>query len=536
MEDSSSVQDRLPFEYRIMAIAPFGAANTGLRYAAEGNASETDVLDKVISAMSPGVSVPLPKEYCPDGVVVIGITGMEDFEPSRLMRCQPYLALLAEALGIVRSAHEKGMSHFEVEEMLDGLLPGNLLDCSAPERQGPGALPGTGGTAIDDLLALVDLGGNDGKTHGKDADTFIPLQRQIEEIIRQVLRRIYAFEGFRQMEAAWRGTALMLESCRRESAMHQVEFSLVSADEGSLIGVLEELRDLPVTKLPNMVLVDCPVNNSTGGLALLETILETSDILMIPVAAWLDSELFALENWKEIDRLPYLPNFLENARYARLRTLRKHPGAPWVTLLVNRLVSRPRYSGPLKDPDVKFTEASQLWTSPVWVFGALAALSVMKTAWPVHAGNHRKLAIAGQPLQEDEPIPLETLFSDDRLWQFAQAGITPLSARRNDDAVFLAGLFAMDGSPQEFHLFFGQLVSFLFRLQQVVSPSGSGNETEVLAAALKQFLARGGSTPPEDLSVSKEWVQEVGSDLLGISFTPPKETGLSEKVELTLRW
>jgi predicted component of type VI protein secretion system len=535
--DASVNQVGLPFYYRIMAIAPLGAASIGLRHAVESNPLEPGALDRVISAMSPGVIVPLPKEYCPDGLVAIGITGMGDFDPSRMLRSQPYLSALAEALDVARSAHEKGVSHREVEETLDKLLPGNRLDCSPPERQGPGALPCPGGSGIDDLLALVDLGTDDGTPHGKDADTFIPLQRQVEEVIRQVLRRIFSSEEFRQMEAAWRGVALMFESCRREPhAAHPVLFSLASTDLNSLPGVLEELRNPPAPKLPNMVLVDFPLDNSIGAFALLENLLETADSLMLPVASGIGADFLALENWKEIDRRPYLPNYLENVRYSRLKTLRKHPGAPWVTLLANRLVSRPPHTGPLRDTGVTFTESSQLWTSPVWAYGALFALSVMEHAWPVHAGFPDKVSVSGLPLQEDEPIPLETLFSDDRIWQFNKAGITPLSARRHDDAVFLKGLFAMDGSSQEFRLFFGQLVSFLFRLQEAMSTPGFDHELDAIAMALKQFLARGGSPAPEDLQVSQQWVEEARSEVLGIRFTPPKDTGLSDKIELSLRW
>lgn len=535
MEENSTIH-ALPYGYRIMAIAPFGAAQPGLRDAVTLDATDADAVGKALSTMSPGVTIPLPKEYCPDGFLFVTFSCLDDFTPEKLMQRQPCLAALAEALRIARSAHGDGLAHVEVAEQLRQLLPGLSLDCTPPERQAPSPRSSSGGDAIDDLLAMVDLPGSGASNGSPVEDSFTGLQRQIEEIISKVTRRIFTNPEFRQLESAWRGAALLFEKCRKTGGAHKVEVSLASCEESSVAAMLEDLQRLPVHDLPNMVLLDFPVSSTPRGLEFVETVLDTTDRLLLPMAIWCGPDFFDLESWSELGRLSWLPNHLESARYAQWRRLRNHPGAPWVMLLVNRIAARPPYSGSIPGLRIPLTESQQLWINPVWGLGALVAMSVLGTGWPVYAGNPRKTALSGVPLQDAESIPLEVLLSEDRLLQFQKAGITPLTAMKHEDTVFLTGIHSMKGDREEWQLFLSHFIMFLFRVQHHSELAGNGNDAERITETVRIFFSRKGSAIPDDLDVTLEQNTSGGTDILHMAFTPPTEIIRADRIELNLHW
>jgi hypothetical protein len=533
--DKLSVPSAEPSEYRIMAIAPFGAAHDGLGNAAnahaeKASASEKSAIEKLMAAMAPGVTVMLPKEYCPDGFVVIGISSVEDFEPQELMRRQPYLAALAEALRLARSAEREGLAHCEVRELTRKLLPMLTLDFTPPARQSPGfpvvsvvssRPPATGGT-IDDLLAMVDTGSDGASPSPAKEERFTSLQMQIETVIRQVMRRIFADEGFRTLESAWRGVALLLDALNTPlCGKHEVSVTLVSCDNRPLEEVLEELTQLPAPQLPNMVLIVQPVANSLRGFALLERLIEVADRLMLPVAAWVGPSFFTLAGWEELGRLPYLPNLLDQPSFARWRTLRKRSGAEWCPILVNSIVARPLHSGPMAECGVSFSEGDVCLISPVWALGALTAMAVSATGWAMNAADSLRFWLKGNPaLELEELLPLEIIIPDERLEQFIKAGFSPLSASKRDNRVALAGLCSLEGSRLELRLFFAQLLSFLFRLQQQQSGNGTRLSADLVTSALERFFARGEMRPPDDLTVRLVDDSTGGKEMLNISFTP----------------
>ncbi len=526
--------------YRIMAVASFGGRSGGLR-SGVGAACGTGGIEEAMTAVAPSVDVLLPREYCPSGRIVLQPENLDDFLPERIVKKIPYLEALCNALGLVRRAGRDGTDADQMREKVTALLPGLELDFSVLEESAPASKtpPSTAaGSAIDDLFSLVDVQGSDDRPGDVSRhDAFRGLRVQLEATLRQVMQRLLRSPEFRKIESSWRGAALMLHGSAVQEQPHKVVFTLVTSEDDALSGLLQELRELPAEKLPNMLLLDTMLQNTPSGLDLLEQVLETADMLMIPVALYAGPDFFGLDEWKEISRLSYLPNYLEDAYFARWRRLRDHPGGTWTAVLLNRLPARKLFDG--DDGAVcgtAFHEKEQPWITPVWALGALTAKCVRSTAWPLHLDRMQRFFLESMTLRDDEAVPVEMLFSEERIEQFTRAGFTPLASPLRSDTVFLPGMVSIKGKSLEFNLFFSMLLGFLFRLKECIEAGECKGGAGDIADALKDFLVRGGDEPPDDLEVSFGSRDDRGAPVLSVGFTPPGSLLAADKVDFTLGW
>jgi len=511
--------------YRILAVAGFRSRKNGLDGLCRIYPAGPESIQKALKTLTPSITILIPKEYCPAGYIEFRPVCIDDFDPSSMLMSQSYLLSLKEALDITSTAERNGLAHCEVEERLRTLLPGLQLDFSKPGKERAVSLPAaqrdeTAG-AIDDLLSLVELGGDGHSSPTPETDSFRGLQMQLEGIIRQVVRQIINDPGFRALEAPWRGAARLLSAAGAISGDGRVEILLVSAEGDELSGLLRQLQELEASKLPNLILLDFNVENTPKGMELLENIIMTADRLMIPVGASITPDFFGIAEWKNIGKLSYIKSFLEQPQYARWRKLRSIEGADWTMLFLNRFPARPLHSGmDIGKERIELKEKKQPWLSPVWGYGALAAMSAATTGWPMDAENYRRFTLEAIPYQDEEPIPLEMLIPEDRINQFLESGFSPFSARKRDDAIFLTGLSAINGNPAGFQIFFGMLVAFLIRLQESTEP-GNSDIAAMVRNQLEGLLTREGYSCPDDLEVSRSYDAENGADIMNIAFTPP---------------
>lgn len=522
--------------YRIMAVAAFGSTDGGLARAFSVPSAEADPCGTAMAAMRPSCTIVLPKEYCPAGFIDCRPLCIADFEPATMLDTQPWLSALAEALGIVCSAEREGLAHCEVEERLQQLLPGLPLDYAPPPREVPPPEQKASHAVIDDLLSLVDTGG-DGRSAGAgEVGSFRALRMQLEEVLRQCLRLIVNNPGFRALEASWRGAETMMRQSGGDGMERAVEFLLVSADEGGISQLLGELRELEPSRLPNLLLLDVSLENSPRGMALLEELITTADRLMLPVCASVGADFFGLGSWGEIGRLSYLQSFLAQAQYARWRKLQVRPGAGDTMLFLNRFPARPRHRGLAHhQATIDFREKEQLWVNPQWAFGALLATALTRTGWPMGAGDRRVAGVAGAALQEQEPIPLEMAVADDRFGQFHEAGFNPLAAAKGDDGLFLRGLSSIGGEDAEFRLFFTMLVAFLIRLRESAGVADEGTAAWV-RECLTSFLCRDGAPESDGLRVELAYDEGSGADLLKLALMPPAGIRGGGLLEFSFNW
>ncbi len=526
--------------YRIMAVAPFGGRSGGLRSGVDA-ACGTGGIEEAMTAVAPSVDVLLPREYCPSGRIVLQPENLDDFLPERIVKKIPYLEALCSALGLVRRAGKDGADADRLREKVTDLLPGLELDFSIPEESAPVSKtpPSTASSsAIDDLFSLVDMPQSDGKPASVPRhDAFRGLRVQLEATLRQVMQRLLRSPEFRRTESSWRGAALMLRRPAVREQPHKVVFTLVTSDAAAVSGLLQELRELPAEQLPNMLLLDTMLQNTPSGLDLLEQVLETASMLMIPVALHAGPDFFGLDEWREISRLSYLPNYLEDAYFARWRRLRDHPGGMWTAVLLNRLPARKLFDG--GDGTVcgtAFREKEQPWIAPVWALGALTTQCVRSTAWPLHLDRMQRFFLENMTLRDDEAVPVEALFSEERIEQFARAGFTPLASPLRSDIVFLPGMVSIKGDSLEFNLFFSMLLGFLFRLKERIEAGECKGGAGDIADALKDFLVRGGDESPDDLEVSFGSRDDKGNPVLSVGFTPPGSLFAADRVDFTLSW
>jgi len=94
---------------------------------------------------------------------------------------------------------------------------------------------------------------------------------------------------------------------------------LLPVSESSLEQELESyFAECLPDKLPDLVLVDNPVDASPYSLELLEKLASIAEANIVPLAISLRPEFFHVESKEEIDNLPYLPNYIQEPFYATL--------------------------------------------------------------------------------------------------------------------------------------------------------------------------------------------------------------------------
>jgi len=460
--------------YKVFVLAPFTPVEKET-FTPRFEKVDRFSLDRVMEAINPVFRVPVP-----GGGIDLSISGMKDFRPRHMAKKHPKLSDPAEK--------------------------------TAREASKPAA--GDTNDRVDDILSMVEA------PSGKERSGTVSEPAGDQDF----LPAIFSDPDFRKAESAWRGLQLLLEQGDvRGDGPVDVRICPVSGE--SLAHVLDGLAKLGSEQFPNLVLIDLPFGNTRSMIDSLEKTAEFSDNMMTPVCFRLDPGFFSIDGWNRLGKIAYLKHHLEEDAYIKWNKIKAHPGAGGLIAACNGFVSRTRHD----------FENKPLFSSPVWALGTLCAQSVNFTGWPMAFTRYTDIRLENLPVETvDDTIScsVEALFSEDRILQFIETGITPLVGAKNRDTAFMPRQTALSGEPVLFGMFFNRVLGTLIREEG--GGSKAEKAAEKIASALAGLFVHTGHPVPLDMSVTFHGESEDKMPVYLVSFTPPDSLlKNSDKIEFS---
>ncbi len=482
----------IPFTIRV--LAPF-AVNLQVPWQQPPVAVDLSSLDQAVKSICGSAYFPLPLALCPAGGLEITVSRMKDFHPDGMIQNNPFLRHLLEA-GRLLSDHR--LSVAEKKQGLEQFPDLPALDAGAEAKE---AISRDAG-ALDNILNMVAMPG-EAQASGQ-ATKPTSGGTAVDGIIQAVLAHVYSDNAFREAEAAWRGLQLLLRQGAGAAADFRVE--IIPATLETIEETIGRLTVSQINDLPSLVIVDLPFDNTPHSIHLLEKVAAFAEMLMAPALACASPRLMDLDSWTDLNRLPFLPNYLQSPHFAKFNRLKAQPEADWVALACNRVLARYPYGKESRPRTVSFEEPEAPWLRPVWAVSALIVKSYAETGWPTRftewqAFQLRDLAV--HFIGSDTAVPVEALMSEDRMDQLRRIGLIPLAAMANRDVVFVPMETTLGGASLAYQLFASRVTQLLLWCRDNLSPdlSGPGLE-EALKRTFFLFWEKSGHPRPESIEIT----------------------------------
>ncbi len=416
------------------------------------------------------------------------------------------LALLGPALYLPETG-----TTFSPEKISD-FKPRNL-EKQLPMEKGPAgiasAMQTEGKSAVDDILSMV-----------ADSVEKPPLESGTG---RFELGQIFANPEFAAMESAWLGLRTLLKQ-GQITGTDRIRVTICPVSEAGLDIVLNTIREMSPSQSPNLILMGLGFDNTHPSLLVLETLLEFAHAMMVPTALELTPGFFNLDSFTQMNQIPYLKHFLEDSAHAKFRKLASRDGAEWILPLCNCFAARPAHE----------FERSPLYISPVWALGSLVAESLAETGWPMGFTRCRMEDLPMGTSSEQGASSVDGLFSEDRILQFIQVGITPLAGIKNRDSACMPRTACLNGDAPGFGMFFNRIIDALLTRKETLKEEHIP-ENEIADSIRELFIFSGHGGPEELTVMQKDAMDSQG--IYDISFIPPATVMPGrEKIQFSFMW
>jgi predicted component of type VI protein secretion system len=389
-------------------------------------------------------------------------------------------------------------------------------------------------SAVDNIFRMVSMPDEVSVTSGETRS----FTAQIDSILQQILKHIYSDESFRKLESVWRGLKFIMQT---DGVNGNIEFGIVPVSFDSLEETLDHLLPDLVENPPHLILLDLPFDNSPRSTEILEKIAAFSETLLAPSVCWINPSFLYLDAWQDLNKLPFLPHYLEEPVFAKWRQLKKNPAARWVAVCCNRFSVRYPYGPDNKSAGVDFHESEGLFVSPVWALGGLVCQSFVKTGWPTRFTEWQNIKLedlALTPSEDNKLLSTETFFDENRHDQLIRSGIIPLISAYNKDTAFMPAETTISGGSLRYHLFLAIITRFIFwckdNFEKDLGPIELENN---IKQAFLLFWHKTGHPGPKDLQISVSKPVPDQPAIMRIIVEPPRDIlSTGEKVELEFNW
>jgi len=517
----------LPFVIRV--LAPF-AINLEAPWDGPPLAVDTSNMDPVMASMEISTYIPMPRQLCPDGGIDIRIARMKDFHPDALIQNTPFLKNLHEAGKLLSDPR------LSSEEKRQGLEQFQDLPELHVSTEAKGSMPKDAG-ALDNILNMVAMPGEAQATGSKQESP--SGEGAAGGILQAVLDRIYSDAAFRHTEAAWRGLKLLLGQGVQEKGGSRVE--IIPANLDTLQDTIAGMTAGQINDLPSLTVFDLPFDNTPHSIGLLENIARFAEILMAPALVWASPRLLELDSWADLDRLPFLPNYLDAPHFAKFNRLKTQSEANWLVVSCNRLLGRYPYGSENRPKTVSFEERDLPWVSPVWAVCALILKSLGLTGWPTRLTDWQRVRVNDLPVHivsRDTAIPSEVMFSENRVDQLRRAGMTYVAAAAGHDFVFVPMETTLGGASLAYQLFASRVTHFILWCRDNLPPDLSGPALEdALKQAFHLLWEKSGHRGPESLEITADPPDTEGRIPLQVDLKPSRHILYSgEGLTLAFNW
>lgn len=523
----------IPYKpFTILAIGPFAPIPQG---PCQVKIVPVDTPNEALCLIRPALWVPVPREVCPEGGVTVSPEKIRDLTPDGMLESVGYARDLSDARAFIQKSASGGTPPGAIADEVQGRWPHLPLDLSFQARPAKPAAR----NRVDDILSMVATGGTQSEAPAAAAEGGPEAwSAAIDALLGKLLTAVFSDDAFRAFEAAWRGVELVAKQGPAGSAK-ETRLSLVNASRENLADAFDQLSGALEMDPPDLVLIDIPFDNSPVSMELLEAAASFAEGIIAPTVVTASAGFLGLNDWTELDRLPYLRHHVEdNPIYAKWNKLRSLPQANWLIAACNGFLARSPYGRQSASRGVFFEEASLPWINPVWALGTLAAQSTASFGWPSRLTDGENIRLEGLGLhvfEGGDQASTEAVFSVDRLRQFREIGLAPVAGISMKDIAFMPAALSVSGESLAFQMFFSRLTGFLIRLREDRGASPSDEGEVLIEQALEAFFRRTGGPLPGDLSVKGS----VGGGRLSfeITLTPPAAiVPASRRITFTFAW
>ncbi|MCX8117578.1 MAG: type VI secretion system contractile sheath large subunit [Desulfobacterota bacterium] len=516
----------LPF--KVLALGPFVPSGEEVMFR-DPIRVDPEQPDQAIEALHLQLSIALPGNLCAWDRLAFPIRRLKDFHPDSLLEHHSSLKNLLDAKRLVHTSKAQGLPDEEVYRQLQ-----NWPDLPFDLRPPPSRTQEHASSPVDRLLEMVAMPGEETASPA----AAVPLSTQIDSFLQQVLRQIFSDPEFRKVESTHQGLHFLLRQAKSEK---EVAFEILPVSFETLEEILDHLTLSKLDDLPSLVILDLPFDHSMRKLELLEKVALFSETLLVPTLCWVSPKFLFLERWEEMDKLPFLPHYIDEPAFAKWRRLRGLTSSRWIGLFCNRFLIRYPYGPDNRVRSLPFTESDPLWISPVWAAASLILLSHLQFGWPTRFTDWQSLRLtdlATHLIGNDRGIATEADFGDERIDQLIRIGIIPLASFLNRDIAFIPRETTAGGTALSWQLFLSRTSQFLLgcrdHLGSDLSPS---TLEEKLREAFLRFYERSGRQFPQSLEITAKRPAPGEPIQLRIRIDPPKQILPSgERLELELRW
>jgi len=516
----------LPF--KVLIFAPFlGPQNT----AREPKMVRIENhLDEAMEDLNPSVYVQIPTKLHPAGGLELSFRRLKDFHPAEIIASNSHFKQMVEAGKFLEKARLERLSKEVIlKKMADWPELSLSIDASADKP----AVAVNSDQTIERILSQVALSDDSGKTGFIES-----LLSQLNSLLEQALTAIFSDQTFRRLESCWRGLQFLTAG---QVGGKNPSYAIVPVSMDTLQATLTDLTNELIQDLPSLILIDLGFDNSPRSIELLNQIAFFSETLMVPSICWATPEFLHIDHWQKLDKLPYLPHYLDDSVYAKWNHLRDLPAGKWLTVTCNRFLSRARYGRQNPAGGLPFEERDEPWLSPVCGLGRLLMQSLAATGWPTRFTDWQNIRLENLALTTNEtgPVtPTETSFSEERISQLLKGGLLPLVPFRGKDLVFTPAETTVAGTSLCYQLLLSRLVHWVLWCKDHFEADLSVTELEHrLKTALIRFWEETSAKIPENLGISVSPAVGEKPVMVAIHLRPsPQVLPGGEEISLEFTW
>jgi type VI secretion system protein ImpC len=391
---------------------------------------------------------------------------------------------------------------------------------------------------ISDFLVILDKANEDiGSQIINDAISKLDsaLSAQFDEILHN--------PKFQQLESTWRGLKLMLDNADFPDKVH---FEILNAEKEKFLKVFDEKiyqqEYDDVCEVPlSVILADYDLTQNPNDMALLKKMAEKSQILQVIFVSHISPDFFGMRNILHLVAMPDLYSRLVSPMQSEWKAFMQSQSSRWVCMTMNRFLGRNLYgqddmTAEIFDYKEKADAAhpdGYLWSHPMWLMGIVLANSFAKTGACLSisglglGGEFIGLPTRDFPKTRTENIKIstESALIDEKVWNFLNAGITPLNGVDNANYAYFplsANAYRGGGatlhSTLAYHLLIGHVFHRYYRIHQQI-PSGSTAEqiTQFVREKIFELITPYGGENPEETVIIDVTPVEGGSNLWTVS-------------------
>jgi predicted component of type VI protein secretion system len=519
-----------PFPFKILALAPFDM-NPSRIWDQLPVAVHRHNLDDAISAMTIEHVIELEPTICRPGGFKMAFPNLKSLHPDGMVKNHPFFIQVDEAKAFIKEAHKKDKPADDIARGLAQYSDLPLIEIKAAK---PKDRARRQTATVDHILEIVAAPGED----PHQAAVYHDEVSQLAAIQQKALSALFDLPTYRRMEAAWRGLRLLLQ---QGTINNTAKVEIAPIHRNNLEATLAALLPILIQDPPGIILLDLAFDNSPAAMNLLAKAAEWASTLMVPLVAWASCGFLQIPSWQDLSTLPFIPNQVQGASYAKYQSLKQSDGGHWICMTCNRFLIRYPYGKENRPRHVQFTESGPLWISPSWALGTLVARNMETTGWPSRFTDHQQYQIQDLAVANPTTTPhivVETVLSRDRLDQFIGSGLTPLTTAKGSDSAFVPKAVTLSGDALAYQLLTSRVTAFILWCKDNLP--AQTEPTALVAQLEKVFRAFSEqSRPPgfEAIDISAGPLDDNARIPIHVSLTPA--AGIlsgQRKIELALNW